>query len=35
MGFESNGMILAVGGGDDALSLFEIQNESMVGKKVK
>jgi methionyl-tRNA synthetase len=35
MGFESNGMILAVGGGEEPFSLFEVQDESMVGKKVK
>jgi len=35
MGFESNGMILAVGGGEEPFSLFEVQDESMVGRKVK
>ena len=35
MGFESNGMIMAVGGGDEPFSLFEVQDESLVGKAVK
>lgn len=35
MGLESNGMILAVGGGDEPFSLFEIQDETLVGKLVK
>ncbi len=35
MGLESNGMILAVGGGAEAFSLFEVMDESLVGKKVK
>lgn len=35
MGFESNGMILAVGGGEDSFSLFEVQAESLIGKQIK
>lgn len=35
MGYESNGMILAVGGGDEPFSLFEINDESLLGKNVK
>lgn len=35
MGLESNGMILAVGGGDDPFSLFEVQIDALVGKSVK
>ncbi len=35
MGLESNGMILAVGGGEDPFSLFEIPIEELVGKRVK
>lgn len=35
IGLESNGMILAVGGGDEPFSLFEIQDEALVGKNVK
>jgi methionyl-tRNA synthetase len=34
MGYESNGMILAVNG-DESFSLFEIDDESLVGKIVK
>jgi methionyl-tRNA synthetase len=42
MGFESNGMILAVGGGpskevgkEEPFSLFEVNDELLVGKQVK
>jgi methionyl-tRNA synthetase len=35
MGMESNGMILAVGGGDDPFSLFEVADEGLVGKIIK
>jgi hypothetical protein len=35
MGYESNGMIMAVGGGDEPFSLFEVQDEALVGKAVK
>jgi methionyl-tRNA synthetase len=34
MGYESNGMILAVNG-DESFSLFEVTDESLVGKIVK
>jgi methionyl-tRNA synthetase len=34
MGYESNGMILAVNG-DESFSLFEVNDESLVGKVVK
>jgi methionyl-tRNA synthetase len=35
MGLESNGMILAVGGGDDPFSLFEVADPALVGKRIK
>ena len=35
MGFESNGMILAVGGGDEPFSLFEMADEIPTGAKAK
>jgi methionyl-tRNA synthetase len=35
MGLESNGMILAVGGGDDAFSLFEVNETVPTGIKAK
>jgi len=35
MGLESNGMILAVGGGEEPFSLFEVNGEILVGTKAK
>ena len=35
MGLESNGMILAVGGGDEPFSLFEVKNDILVGTPAK
>lgn len=35
MGLESNGMILAVGGGDEAFSLFEVNDSIPAGTKAK
>jgi methionyl-tRNA synthetase len=35
MGLESNGMILAVGGGDEPFSLFEVADDLLVGKSAK
>jgi methionyl-tRNA synthetase len=35
MGLESNGMILAVGGGEEPFSLFEVKAEVAVGAKAK
>ena len=35
MGMESNGMILAVGGGDEPFSLFEVSDEIATGVKAK
>jgi methionyl-tRNA synthetase len=35
MGLESNGMILAVGGGDEPFSIFEVNNDVLVGTQAK
>ena len=35
MGFESNGMILAVGGGEEPFSLFEVREEVLIGTRAK
>lgn len=35
MGLESNGMILAVGGGDNPFSLFEVRDEILAGTPAK
>ena len=35
MGMESNGMILAVGGGEEPFSLFEVNNDVRVGTPAK
>ncbi len=35
MGLESNGMVLAVGGGDEPFSLFEVSNDVIVGTQAK
>jgi methionyl-tRNA synthetase len=35
MGLESNGMILAVGGGEEPFSLFEVREEVLTGTKAK
>jgi len=35
MGLESDGMILAVGGGDEPFSLFEVKDEVLVGTRAK
>ncbi|MFA7252858.1 MAG: hypothetical protein WC027_03305 [Candidatus Paceibacterota bacterium] len=35
MGLESNGMILAVGGGEEPFSLFEVKDEVIVGTSAK
>ncbi len=35
MGLESNGMVLAVGGGDEPFSLFEVSADVLVGTRAK
>jgi len=35
MGLESNGMVLAVGGGEEPFSLFEVKDEVIVGTSAK
>ncbi|MEI6191208.1 MAG: hypothetical protein WCP24_02475 [bacterium] len=35
MGLESNGMVLAVGGGEEPFSLFEVREEVLTGTKTK
>ena len=35
MGLESNGMILAVGGGEEPFSIFEVRDEIIVGTPAK
>jgi len=35
MGLDSNGMILAVGGGEEPFSLFEVREEVLIGTKAK
>jgi len=35
MGLESNGMILAVGGGEEPFSLFEVREEVLIGTQAK
>jgi methionyl-tRNA synthetase len=35
MGLESNGMVLAVGGGEEPFSLFEVREEVLTGTKAK
>lgn len=35
MGLESNGMILAVGGGEEPFSLFEVRDEILTGTQAK
>ena len=35
MGLESNGMVLAVGGGEEPFSLFEVGNDVLVGTQAK
>jgi methionyl-tRNA synthetase len=35
MGLESNGMILAVGGGEEPFSIFEVRDEVVVGTQAK
>lgn len=35
MGLESNGMILAVGGGDEPFSIFEVRDEIATGSQAK
>ena len=35
MGLESNGMVLAVGGGDEPFSLFEVSVDVLVGTRAK
>ena len=35
MGLESNGMVLAVGGGEEPFSLFEVRDEIITGTKAK
>jgi tRNA-binding EMAP/Myf-like protein len=35
MGLESNGMILAVGGGEEPFSIFEVREEVLTGTQAK
>ena len=35
MGLESNGMILAIGGGEEPFSLFEVKEDILIGTKAK
>ena len=35
MGLESNGMVLAVGGGEEPFSLFEVKEDIIVGTRAK
>jgi methionyl-tRNA synthetase len=35
MGLESNGMILAVGGGEEPFSIFEVRDEILIGSYAK
>ena len=35
MGLESNGMVLAVGGGEEPFSLFEVREEVLTGTRAK
>ncbi len=35
MGLESNGMILAVGGGEEPFSLFEVKDDILIGTRAK